>query len=231
MQTGRKLIFAAWVVLALMAGRSAFAADDLDRVLRKLDAAAARFHSTSADFQFDSVETDPVPDSDVQKGTVYYERTDRTFRAAAHIREENGKPVPKVWVYSGGSFKLFEEKIDQVTTLSKLNQYESWFMLGFGASGKDLEEKWQISYAGQETLDGVKTDVLELVPKDPGIRKNLSKVKLWVDTERGVNLKQVFSFGPSSYKVCVYFNIKVNQGLPGDAFTLKTDSKTVYVNR
>jgi len=231
MHTGRKLVLAAWMALLLLAGRPAFAADDLDKVLRKLDAAAARFHSTSADFQFDSVETDPVPDTDVQKGTVYYERADKTFRAAAHIREENSKPVPKVWVYSGGSFKLYEQMINQVTTLSKLNQYESWFMLGFGASGKDLEQKWDITYVGQETLDGVKTDVLELVPKDPGVRRNLSKVKLWVDTDKGVNLKQIFYFGPSSYKVCVYFNVKVNQTLPADAFTFKTDSKTVYVSR
>ena len=48
-------------------------------------------------------------------------------------------------------------------------------MLGFGASGKELEEKWNITYLGQETLDGVKTDKLELVPKDPAIRKNLSE--------------------------------------------------------
>ena len=50
---------------------------ELEKVLRKLDVAAAKFHSTSADFQFDSVETDPVPDTDVQKGTVYYERTEK----------------------------------------------------------------------------------------------------------------------------------------------------------
>jgi outer membrane lipoprotein-sorting protein len=29
----------------------------------------------------------------------------------------------------------------------------------------------------------------------------------------------------------VYFNIKTNQSLPGDAFTFKTDSKTTINNR
>ena len=33
-------------------------------------------------------------------------------------------------------------------------------MLGFGASGKELSEKWNITYDGEETLDGVKTDKL-----------------------------------------------------------------------
>ena len=125
--------------------------------------------------------------------------------------------------------------INQLTTYGKAAQYESWFMLGFGASGKDLEQKWEIKYIGSETLlDGktsVKTEILEMVPKDPAIRKNLSKVKMWVDPERGVSLKQILYFGPTEYKVCVYFNISVNQPLLAGVFTLKTNSKTVRVNR
>jgi outer membrane lipoprotein-sorting protein len=229
----RKLFFAASLAVLLLTARVALAApaDEKDKVLRRLDAVAANFHSTSADFEFDSVETDPLPDKDVQKGTVYYERKGKAFQMAAHIREENGKPVPKVYVYSGGSVRLYEKLINQVTTLSKLSQYESWFMLGFGASGKDLESKWEISYLGTEKLDGVTTSILEMVPRDPAIRKNLTKVKMWVDLDRGVSLKQILYFGPSEYKVCVYFNIKVNQPLSKDAFTLETDKQTQYVNR
>jgi len=81
-----------------------------------------------------------------------------------------------------------------------------------------------------EPLDGVKTDKLELIAKDPTVRKNIPKVTIWVDAERGVSLKQVFDEGSSEYRVSLYFNIKVNQPLPADAFTLKTDSKTQYVN-
>jgi outer membrane lipoprotein-sorting protein len=78
---------------------------------------------------------------------------------------------------------------------------------------------------------GVKTEKLELAPKDPAIRKNLPKVTIWVDPVSGVSLKQVFDEGPGEYRVCVYFNIKVNQSLPKDAFTLATDKQTQFVNR
>jgi outer membrane lipoprotein-sorting protein len=235
MRSARKLYFAAAIALVLLAGRAAFAgpADEkeLDRVLRRLDAAAANFHSTSADFQFDSVETDPVFDKDVQKGTVYYERKGTAFQMAAHINEFNGKPVPKVYTYSGGVFKLYEKMIDQVTTYSKAGKFESYVMLGFGASGKDLADKWEIKYLGAETLEGVKTEKLELVAKDPTVKKNIRKVTIWVDPERGVSLKQIFDEGPSNYRVCVYFNIKVNQPLPAGAFTLETGRQTQYINR
>jgi outer membrane lipoprotein-sorting protein len=235
MHKASKPVFLALMAIFLLTARPAMAApaapSEKEKILRRLDAAAANFHSTSADFQFDSVETDPISEDDVQKGTVYYERTGSAFKMAAHIREFNGKPVPKDYVYSGGAVKLYEPLIDQVTTITKASQYESWFMLGFGASGKDLEQKWEINYLGSETLDGVKTEKLELIPKDPAIRKNLSKVTMWVDPERGVSLKQILYFGPTEYKICVYFNIKVNQPLPPGVFTLKTGSKTVFVSR
>jgi outer membrane lipoprotein-sorting protein len=233
MHLRRKLFLATLMTVLVLAARVGLAApaDEKEKVLRRLDAVAANFHSTTADFEFDSVETDPIPDKDVQKGTVYYERKGKSFQMAAHIREENSKPIPKVYIYSDGSFRLYEKKINQVTTLSKLSQYESWFMLGFGASGKDLEEKWDISYKGTEMLDGVMTSILEMVPKDLAIRKNLPKVTVWIDLKNGVNLKQVFEEGPGQYRVCVYFKIKVNEPLPKDAFNLGTDNQTQYVKR
>lgn len=237
MNSRRKFVFAAAVALLVPAAHVALAAPAAsneamkEKVLRQLDEAAKNFHSTSADFEFDSVTTEPIPDKEVQTGTVYYERKGSKFKMAAHIREEDGKPAPKVYVYSDGVFKLYEKMIDQVTTLSKLGQYQGYFMLGFGASGRQIEEKWNVTYLGPETLDGVKTEKLELVPKDPAIRKNLPKVTIWVDPARGVSLKQLFDEGPGQYRVSVYFNIKVNQALPSDAFTFKTDSKTQYVTQ
>lgn len=210
---------------------SVYAAGDLKSTLAKLDAAAARFKSTSADFQFDSVTTDPVPDTEVQKGTAYYLRKGTSFQMAAHIREVNGKSVPKTYVYSSGTLKLYEPLINQVTTLSSVSQYEGYLMLGFGASGKELADKWDITDAGAEVINGVNTEKLDLVAKDPKVRKNLPKVTIWIDMDRAVSLKQYFDEGQGQSRTCTYSNIKINQSLPGDAFTFKTDSKTQYVNR
>jgi|CZKF01.1.fsa_nt_gi outer membrane lipoprotein-sorting protein len=241
MHKASQLVFLALIAILLLTARPAVAAPptpdekEKDKVLRRLDEAAANFRSTSADFEFDSVETDPIPDKDVQKGTIYYERKAGSFQMAAHIRELNGKISSKVYSYTSGVLKLYEKLTNQVTRFNKVSQYESYLMLGFGASGKDLEQKWEIKYLGPETLlDGktsVKTEMLEMVPRDPAIRKNLSKVTIWVDTERAVSLKQVFDEGPGQYRVCFYFNIKTNQPLPADAFTFKTDKQTVLVDR
>ncbi|HEY1160939.1 MAG TPA: outer membrane lipoprotein-sorting protein [Terracidiphilus sp.] len=237
MHLGIKLILAASLALIFARARPALAAtqDDLNGVLHSLDVAAANFHSTSADVEFDTIETDPVYDKDVQIGIVYYDRKENAFRMGVHITQHNNKPSAKAYTYAGGALKLFEPGIDQVTTYAKAGKWESYVMLGFGASGKDLQARWDIKYLGSEPIsDGkttVKTEILELVPKDPEVRKNLPKVTVWVDPGRAVSLKQVFTLSATDSRVCVYSNFKLNQPLPADAFTFKTDRQTVYRNQ
>lgn len=228
-----RFVFAAVVLLAaLSCSSAAFAADDLNSVLSRLDAAAAKFHNTAADVEFDSAQTDPVPDTDIQKGTEYYQRANSGFQMGVHIATDNGQPAPKVIVCCAkGAIQLYEKLPNQVTTLSKLSQYEDWFMLGFGASGKELAAKWNVQYDGMETIDGVTTAKLELTAKDPSVLKTIPKVIIWIDPDRAVSLKQYFDESQGQSKTCIYTNIKVNQSLPKDAFTFTTDKQTRFTSR
>jgi outer membrane lipoprotein-sorting protein len=149
-----------------------------------------------------------------------------------HIDTANGRPTPKVIVCCAkGAIQLYEKLTNQVHTLSKLSQYQDWFMLGFGASGKELEAKWDVQYSGTEIIDGVKTAKLEMTAKDPGVRKTVPKVIIWVDPDRAVSVKQYFDEGQGQSRSVHYTNIKVNQPLPKDAFTFKTDRNTTFVNQ
>lgn len=204
------------------------AAQDLKSVLAKLDASATSFHSSSADFEYDITITDPVPDTDVQTGSVYYQRKGNGFESGVHINQVNGKPAPKVIVFAGGVLKIYDKLQDQVTTFSKAGQYESYLALGFGASGKDLVQKFSVKYLGSETVSGVKTEKLELVAKDPDVLKYFPKITVWMDTARGVSLKQVFDQGQGQLRTCNYSNIKLNQPVPTGAFTFETDKKTQF---
>jgi outer membrane lipoprotein-sorting protein len=203
------------------------AADDKDKVLDRLNTAAANFHSAAADVEFDTIETDPVPDTDVQKGVVYYERKGTAFRAGVHFSQHNGRPSTKAYTYINGVLSVFDPGSNQVTNYAKAGKYESYIILGFGASGRELASKWDITYLGSEPMsDGkttVKTQILELVAKDPEVRKNVSKVTIWVDADRAVSLKQVFILSPTSSYVGRYTNFRLNQSLPDEAFKLKTD--------
>jgi outer membrane lipoprotein-sorting protein len=217
--------------LTFVPARAALAAEDRESILRRLDAASARFQTTAADFEFDTVQTDPIPDKDTQKGRVYFERKGVNFQMAVHQTEYNSRPVAKIYGRFGGTFKMFDPKLNEVTTSKKFDKYESFLMLGFGASGRELAEKWEIRYLGSEVLDRVRTEKLELVAKDPDVRKLFPVIVAWIDLERGVSLKLHLDEGSGTYRDCFYFNIKVNQLLPADAFVLKTDKQTTIVSR
>ena len=58
----------------------------------------------------------------MQKGVVYYERKGNSFEVGVHIREVNGKMVPKVLTVSHGVTRLYEKMVDQVTTFTKTEQ-------------------------------------------------------------------------------------------------------------
>ncbi|MGD0914207.1 MAG: hypothetical protein ABR928_20135 [Terracidiphilus sp.] len=227
MQLKKSLFFAALCIFGFSAA-GAVSAQDLQSVLSKMDAASAKFHSASADVEFTTAQTNP-PDTDVMKGSVNYKRNGSNYQMGVHIDTDEGQPAPKVIVCCvDGGIKVFDKLQDHVTTLNKLSQYESWFMLGFGAGGKELAAKWDIKYDGPETVDGVKTEKLELTPKDPKVREKLPKVILWMDADRAISLKQFFDEGDGHSRGCHYTNIKVNQSLPKDAFTFTTDKKTTF---
>lgn len=231
MQKKKFLFFVAICTLGLSLA-SVVGAQDLQSVLSRMDAASAKFHNTAADVEFTSAQTKPVPDSDVMKGAVYYKREGTAYQMGVHIDTDDGQPSPKVVVCCiNGEIKLYEKLPNQVTTMSKWSQYESWFMLGFGASGKELAAKWDIKYDGAETVDGIKTEKLELTSRDPKVREKVPSVILWMDADRAISLKQYFDEGGGQSRTCHYTNIKMNETLPKDAFTFTTDKKTTFSNR
>jgi hypothetical protein len=214
-----KYAISAVFVIALLPRLPAHA-QDLAGVLAKLDSAAKNFRTTSAAFEFDTVQTDPLPDTDVQKGAVYYQRSGTAFQMAAHLRERNGRPAATAYILSGGVFRLSDTgKESDARAYNQASKYESYLRLGFGASGADLRDKWDIKYLGKETIDGIATDKLELLAKDPNVLKLFVKVTIWLDTAHAVSVKQVFDEPDGTTRICNYTKIQVNQPLPNGAFS------------
>ena len=225
------LAVAAACACILFAAPPAHAGDNLESVLNHRDRAAANFHNTSADFVFDTETVEPIADSDIQKGVVYYEHRGGAFKMAAHIDQANGHPITRAYTVSNGLLTYYDQPTNQVTRFSGASKFEGYLMLGFGASGKDLAAKWNIRDLGPETIDGIQTEKLELIAKAPEVRKTFTKVTIWVDLNRAVSLRQRFDEGSSVYRICTYSNFRINQSLPRDAFTFKTAPHATYVNR
>ncbi|MGC1871203.1 MAG: outer membrane lipoprotein-sorting protein [Acidobacteriaceae bacterium] len=230
----KMLAVAALVWLCVgMGWAQAPASGDLNHVLTELDAAAARFHSATANFQWDVFER-VVSSTDTQTGVIYYEGSGPAARVAIDIETADGQPAKRTIVYSHGVAQFFQPQIDQLTVFhagDKQAQWGTYLTLGFGGSGSDLKKSWNVTYQGMETIDGVQTAKLDLVSKDAGVRANVSHVTIWVDPTRAVSLKQILYEPSGDTRTAYYKNIEYNKKVSSSVFKIKTNSKTQVVQK
>jgi outer membrane lipoprotein-sorting protein len=220
-------------LLALSSALPALAADDLEKVLARLDASAAKFKAAQASIVWDNVQTKPIEDDDKQSGTAVFERKNGQMQIAVHLNTLNGKPVEKDMVYAGGVGKLYEARLKQLQVFNvgeKRSELETFLTLGFGGSGKDLAKNWTVTDAGAEQVGGIASEKLQLIPRDPAVAKTAPKVLLWIDMDKGVAVKQQRFANDGSYVMFTYSDIRLNPRVPDDAFEIKTAPGTQTVN-
>jgi outer membrane lipoprotein-sorting protein len=203
-------------------------------VLAQLDTASHSFKDARADLKADYYER-VIKDTSTQTGPIYFERHGASIEMGAVLSEQGAKP--KVIDYSNGTLRMFDPGVDQITQVKagpNQGQFESFLTLGFGGSGHDLATAWNIDDKGPEVLsDGgrpVKTEKLDLVSKDPGIRGKVSHVTIWVDPARSVSLKQIFYLPSGDTRTNTYSNIKLNVSIDKGTFKMRTDGHTTTVN-
>ncbi|MCU1253350.1 MAG: hypothetical protein JWQ49_6379 [Edaphobacter sp.] len=196
----------------------------LDDVLRKMDAASLKFQSAEANFRWDLYER-VVKQTTTQTGTIYFKKQGTTTVMGAKIEQ----PALKLLEFRNGILRLYEPGTNHLTIIDATKnkaQLESFLTLGFGGSGKDLAKAWTISDLGDETIDGVETAKLDLVPKDPAVRTNCTHMTIWVDPLRGISLKQSFYMPSEDYRTAVYTNIKYNQKVDEKPYQININKKT-----
>jgi len=224
-----RIIGLAWITLLSSIGTAQGpGAATLDSVLQKMDAAAANFQTTQADFVWDQYQR-VVDETDTQKGTVYYRRSGKEIEMMADIKE----PEQKFLLYKDGKLQVYQPKIEQViqyTAGANHNEIESYLVLGFGGSGQDLKNSFDVTYQGEETIDNIATAKLHLTPKNEKVRNYFTEAFLWIDLNRGISLQQKFMQSQGDYRLAKYSAVNVHAKLSNDVFRLKTTGKTKFVS-
>jgi outer membrane lipoprotein-sorting protein len=197
---------------------------DLQKVISQLNTAASKFSSAQADFTWDQYLA-VVQEHDVQTGTVYFEHKKGSTLTAAYIKQDNGKDAPKTVTFDGEEAQFYEPIIKQLTILragANRAQWESFLTLGFGGSGADLLANWKVSLLGTEPMNGVQVAKLDLVPLQQKVLDMFPHVTIWIDPTEGISYQQIFYQPGGDKRTATYKNIRYNQPIPGDVFTVKT---------
>jgi outer membrane lipoprotein-sorting protein len=218
---GCLLTAAAW---AQIVGES----PELERVLAQMDAAAKSFKTTEASVVWDQYQK-VINETETQKGRIYFRREGGEVQMAADFVEPDKKYV----IYSGGKVQVYQPKIDQVSEYDpgkNRGDVESFLVLGFGGGGRDLFKSYVLRFVGSETVNGVKAEKLELIPKSARWRNNIARILLWIDPAKGISVQQQFFEPDGNNRLAKYSDIQINQPLPENAFKLKTTKKTKFVS-
>ena len=202
-------------------------AQNLEAILSSMDRAAADFRSAQTDFVWDQYQK-VVDEHDIQKGTMYFRRQGGEVQMAADV----SSPAKKYVLFSGGMVSVYVPSAEQVTEYNagkNKADFETFLVLGFGGSGHDLQNSFDVKYAGMEQVQGVNAGKLELTPKSQKVRNMFATITLWIDPARGVSVQQKLLEPSGDYRVAVYTNIQLNKKLNDSVFKLKTTSKTKFV--
>ena len=196
---------------------------NLDMVLHQLDESAAKFRSAEADLRWDFYER-VVKETTTQTGSIFVKREEgKTVMGAKFL-----PPSARFLEYRDNFLRIFDPGTNHLTIISTKDnqaQAESLLTLGFGGSGTELAKAWTISDLGTETIsDGdkmVSTAKLDLVSKNQSVRNMFTHIIIWIDTTRGIALKQQFFTPSEDQRISTYTHIRYNQKIDTAPFAIK----------
>lgn len=190
-------------------------AQTVDAVLARMDRAAPSFRGMTADVQMKTF-TAILSDTTTENGTLKMQRL-KTGEVRAII-DFSAQTDARVIAFLGNIVRIYYPNLKayQDYEVGKntdvLNQF---LLLGFGSSGRQLAQSYQISQEGSEKVAGQDTTKLLLVPNDPKVKEHLAKIEMWVPNDAAYPVQQQFYEPSGNYRIVTYTNIKINPPLHG----------------
>ena len=210
------------IALMLLAAGLAFSASvhaaqaprTVDEVLKQVDREAKTFRSLTADVERTKV-TVVVNDYSTESGQMQVRHDDK-------MRIELTSPDPRTILRDGDHLYIYTPKTQRVEEydLSKHRDLvDQFLLLGFGTSAENLKKGYLITVEGEETIGTEKVVRLELTPKSNEVRKQISKIDLWLDESTWLPAQQKFyETGTADYFIIRYTNVARNVSLPDSRF-------------
>lgn len=185
----------------------------LDSILRQMDGAAKDFHSLSADVERTKV-TVVVNDHSTETGTI-------RVRGDKMLLQMNA-PDARTILRSGDNLYLYTpglKRVEEYNLGKNRGLVDQFLLLGFGTSGHELQKAYKVALLGEPVIDDRKTVELELTPKSDAVRKQISKVDIWLDLSSTLPVQQEFvETGSGDYSIVKYTHVEKNPNIADSEF-------------
>jgi len=171
----------------------------LDTILKQLDANASTFHSLSADVARTKV-TVVVNDRSTESGKLLVSGDKMLLQLTNPDQRTILRSGDDIYIYTPGLKRVEEYSLGKNRDLA-----DEFLLLGFGTSGTQLQNGFQVKVLGEDTLSGEKTTELELTPKSASVLNQISKIQIWLDEATWLPVQQqFFETGSGDYFIVQY---------------------------
>jgi outer membrane lipoprotein-sorting protein len=210
------------VCLALVCPVAFAASDDnVQQVLARMDKAANDFKSMTAQVTY-VTHTDVLNEDDTETGTVTMKKVQP---GELQGKVEFTAPDRKIVTIEKRRVQEYLPKINTlyVYDVTKYGeQFDKFFMIGFGTSGTELAKDYGVTVLGTENMNGQPVVHLQLIPKVAEARKYVQKLELWIPAQGGPYPLQEKIIEPSGdYRLATFSEKTINPPLQPDALELK----------
>lgn len=186
----------------------------IDFVLSMMDHAAQDFRSLTAAIEHLKY-TAVVNDTSTETGEIF-------VRKDSKLRIDFQSPDLRTILRNGDNLYIYTPKINRVEEINigkNRAEADQYLALGFGARSENLKKSYDITLVGEEDLDGHKAAVIELVPRSDELRKQISKIRMWVDESSWLPVQQkFFEAGTGDYFLSHYTKVMKNLKLSDRKF-------------
>ena len=184
----------------------------LEYILGMMDKSAEDFRSLTAALEHVTY-TALVKDTSTETGEIY-------VRKDSKMRIDFINPDPRTIIRNGDNLYIYTPKINRVEeyNIGKNRALaDQYLALGFGTRSDSLQKNYDVKLSGEEDLDGQKMAVLDLVPHSDEVRKQITKIRMWVDEASWLPVQQqFFEAGSGDYFLSRYKkvmkNLKIGDG-------------------
>lgn len=206
-------------LLLTLVAQATLAAADLPTVLSQMNAAAAQYQGMTGKIRWVKY-TKLVDDTDVESGDLWVKKD---AKEQVQLRIAFTEPVRKQIRIEKTNVELFNEAINQIEEYdlqAKGNQLYEGLLLGYGVSGDDLKQRYDIKIAGEEPIDGQPAVKLEMTPKDAEDRAAGKSVAMWISTQTWQPVQQKALEHSGDYRLVSYSEVKINPAVKASDLSL-----------
>jgi outer membrane lipoprotein-sorting protein len=179
-----------------------------------MDRAAQDFRSLTAAVEHQKY-TAVVQDTSTETGVIW-------VRKDSKMRIDFQTPDPRTILRNGDNLYIYTPKINRVEEYNigkNRAMADQYLALGFGTRTDNLRKNYAVALNAEEELDGRKAAVIELTPNSDDVKRQISKIQMWVDESSWLPVQQkFFETGSGDYFLSRYTKVMKNLKLGDGKF-------------